>query len=200
MKGTFTFSSARGEDHSALVVRRGVEPPHWLLGRPGSDLPHVALHLAVAARISRRPDFRQHSHCARFEILGETGVDDLLVGIKLRGPRTPRPISDSPPSSPHFAVRRAKPLFLSGCESHPTIVAPAGRRGAGEGDSHPLHGLLLSLVVLGCMEGPPNTSSKAFQRHWTSSCWSTCGQTNRPAAPADPFGEQLVSSHPKSRK
>ena len=33
--------------------------------------------------------------------------------------------------SPHFSVRRGKALFLSGCESHPATVAPAGSSRSG---------------------------------------------------------------------
>ena len=33
--------------------------------------------------------------------------------------------------NPHFSVRRGKALFLSGCESHPATVAPAGSSRSG---------------------------------------------------------------------
>ena len=54
----------------------------------------MALHLPVSPPIARRPNLLEEPHGTQLRILGQPHLDDLLVGIELRGPPTPRSVPD----------------------------------------------------------------------------------------------------------
>ena len=82
------------EVHLALVAGRSLEPPDRLHRLLRPDPAHVALHLAVAARIARRLHLVEQPHGAQLRVLGQARVNDPLVGIELRRPPRPGSVPD----------------------------------------------------------------------------------------------------------